>query len=61
MYQSFLSPLLGKNCRFNPTCSTYTHDALMKYGAIKGSYLSIKRLLRCHPFSKKTNYYDPVQ
>ena len=60
IYQIVLSPLLGKTCRFNPTCSVYTVEAMTKYGAIKGSYLSIRRLIRCHPFSK-SDYYDPVQ
>ena len=46
-------------CRFQPTCSNYTIEAIEKYGSIKGSYLSIKRILRCNPFSKKYGY-DPV-
>ncbi len=58
-YQFFLSPFLGKNCRFNPTCSAYANEAIIKYGALKGSYLSIKRLIKCHPFSK-SDYYDPI-
>ena len=60
IYQICLSPFLGKNCRFNPTCSAYTVEAITKYGAMKGSYLSIRRLIKCHPFSK-ADYYDPVQ
>ena len=60
IYQICLSPFLGKNCRFNPTCSAYTVEAITKYGAMKGSYLSIRRLIKCHPFSK-SDYYDPVQ
>jgi len=60
IYQICLSPFLGKNCRFNPTCSVYTTEAITKYGVIKGSYLSIRRLIKCHPFSK-SDYYDPVQ
>ena len=60
IYQICLSPFLGKNCRFNPTCSAYTVEAMTKYGVMKGSYLSIKRLMKCHPFSK-SDYYDPVQ
>ena len=59
IYQICLSPFLGKNCRFNPTCSAYTVEAMTKYGAVKGSYLSIRRLMKCHPFSK-SDYYDPV-
>ena len=60
IYQICLSPFLGKNCRFNPTCSVYTTEAITKYGVIKGSYLSIRRLIKCHPFSK-SDYYDPIQ
>ena len=59
IYQICLSPFLGKNCRFNPTCSAYTVEAITKYGAMKGSYLSIRRLIKCHPFSK-SDYYDPI-
>ncbi len=50
LYQLCLSPLLGKNCRFYPTCSEYTKQALEKYGAVKGSWLGIKRICKCHPF-----------
>ena len=46
------------NCRFYPTCSNYTKEALCKYGFLKGWYLSLKRILRCNPFGKKG--YDPV-
>ena len=60
IYQICLSPFLGKNCRFNPTCSVYANEAIVKYGPVKGSYLSVKRLMRCHPFSK-TVYNDPLQ
>ena len=49
-YQLFFSPLLGLNCRFYPTCSAYSIEALKKYGFFKGSILSFKRLLSCHPF-----------
>lgn len=49
-YQLFFSPLLGVNCRFYPTCSAYSIEALKKYGFFKGSILSFKRLLSCHPF-----------
>ena len=59
IYQFSLSPFLGKNCRFDPTCSVYASQAIVKYGALKGSYLSIKRLIKCHPFSK-SDYYDPI-
>ena len=60
IYQIILSPFLGKNCRFNPTCSVYTTQAISKYGVIKGSYLSLRRLMKCHPFSKH-NYHNPIQ
>jgi uncharacterized protein len=49
-YKHFISPLLGHNCRFYPTCSTYTYQAIEKYGLIKGIFLGIKRILKCHPF-----------
>jgi putative membrane protein insertion efficiency factor len=49
-YKSVLSPILGKHCRFYPTCSTYTYEAIEKYGVLKGMILGTKRLLRCHPF-----------
>ena len=49
-YQLFLSPVLGSNCRFYPSCSHYMHEALHKHGAIKGSWLGLRRLGRCHPW-----------
>ena len=49
-YQLLFSPLLGRNCRFTPTCSTYTSEAIKKYGLSKGIFLGCKRLLKCHPF-----------
>lgn len=58
-YQKYISPLKGKTCRFYPTCSQYTIDALGKYGFFKGSYLSIKRILKCHPFHE--GGYDPLK
>ena len=59
-YRKFISPYKGNTlCRFTPTCSMYAIEALEKYGAIKGTYLSVKRILRCHPFSKHSGY-DPV-
>ncbi|MGF6907016.1 membrane protein insertion efficiency factor YidD [Fusobacterium sp. PH5-44] len=57
-YQKCISPFLGKNCRFHPTCSAYAKEAVEKYGTIKGSILSIKRILKCHPFNP--GGYDPV-
>lgn len=60
-YQKNISPYRQACCRFSPTCSAYALEALEKHGAIKGSYLAIRRILRCHPFHKKGYmYYDPV-
>lgn len=50
-YQRYLSPLLGARCRFHPTCSRYTLEAVERYGAVKGLYLGLRRLGRCHPWS----------
>lgn len=59
-YQRFISPLKGvSSCRFYPTCSQYSIDAITKYGIIKGSFMSIKRILKCHPFHP--GGYDPVK
>ena len=59
IYRFFISPLTGKNCRFEPTCSEYALTALKTHGVLHGSYLSIKRILKCHPFSRYSGY-DPV-
>ena len=59
IYRLFISPLTGKNCRFEPTCSEYALAALKTHGIFYGSYLSIKRILKCHPFSRYSGY-DPV-
>jgi putative membrane protein insertion efficiency factor len=58
LYQLLLSPLLGANCRFEPTCSVYATEAIKRYGVIKGGYLSFRRLIKCHPFHE--GGYDPV-
>lgn len=58
-YQVAISPLLGANCRYYPTCSAYTIQAIEKYGALKGLWLGLKRICRCHPFHK--GGYDPVK
>jgi putative membrane protein insertion efficiency factor len=57
-YKNIISPHLPRSCRFYPTCSTYAVEALDKYGFLKGMYLSIKRVLRCHPWN--SGGYDPV-
>lgn len=57
-YQRFISPLLGHNCRFVPTCSQYAIQALKVHGALKGTLLSVWRILRCNPFGKFG--FDPV-
>ncbi len=58
-YQRAISPYFPARCRFTPTCSTYAVQAIQKYGARKGSWLALKRFLRCHPFYKG-DFYDPV-
>ncbi|CCW32751.1 membrane protein insertion efficiency factor YidD [Xenorhabdus nematophila] len=57
-YQLVISPLLGPRCRFNPTCSHYGIEALRRFGMIKGSWLTVKRILKCHPLHKGGD--DPV-
>ena len=57
-YQRFISPLTPPACRFTPTCSQYTLEAIQKYGALKGTWLGIKRIYRCHPWGGSG--YDPV-
>lgn len=51
LYKKFISPLKPQCCRFYPTCSSYSIEAINKFGAFKGAYLSIRRILRCHPFN----------
>lgn len=58
-YQKAISPFLGRTCRFYPTCSEYTKQAVEKYGALKGLYLGLVRILKCHPFHK--GGYDPLK
>jgi len=57
-YQLIISPLLGSNCRFMPTCSEYAMESLRSHGLIKGSYLTIKRIGKCHPWGG--HGYDPI-
>ena len=58
-YQTAVSPCFPARCRFRPTCSAYAYEAVNKYGVLKGGYLALRRLLRCHPFYKG-NFFDPV-
>ncbi len=57
-YQLVLSPMLGSNCRFYPSCSAYTAEAIQKYGSLKGIYLGARRISRCHPWN--AGGFDPV-
>lgn len=57
-YQYAISPMLGRRCRYFPTCSEYTVDAIQKFGAVKGGWLGVKRICRCHPWHP--GGYDPV-
>ena len=62
IYQKHISSLISKeriHCKFHPTCSEYTKQAINKYGSVKGSLLGIKRILKCNPFSK--GGYDPLK
>ena len=58
IYQFFLSPIIGQNCRYLPTCSEYSIEALKEYGLLKGLFLSIKRIVSCHPFGNSG--FDPI-
>ncbi|HSK70685.1 MAG TPA: membrane protein insertion efficiency factor YidD [Pyrinomonadaceae bacterium] len=59
LYKTFISPFLPPSCRFEPTCSVYAMQAVEKYGAIRGTWMGIKRILRCQPFCK--GGHDPVK
>jgi uncharacterized protein len=59
LYKTLVSPFLPPACRFEPTCSVYMMEAVEKYGAIKGAWMGVKRILRCQPFCK--GGYDPVK
>lgn len=58
IYQLFISPIIGQNCRYLPTCSEYTIECLKQFGIIKGTFLSFKRISKCHPWGN--HGYDPV-
>ena len=58
-YRRCISPYTPVSCRFNPTCSQYAQEAITKYGALKGGWLALRRLLRCNPFNK-SDPFDPV-
>ena len=57
-YQKAISPMLGANCKYRPTCSAYTYEAIQKYGPIKGTWMGMKRIARCRP--GVPGGYDPV-
>lgn len=59
LYQKSIRPLLLPSCRFYPSCSEYTRQAVSRYGLMRGAFLGLARIFRCHPFSKKSGY-DPL-
>ncbi len=58
IYQQCISPVLPPTCRFAPSCSRYTYEAIAKYGVVKGGFLGLKRIIKCHPFHP--GGYDPL-
>tara|TARA_B100000767_G_scaffold254046_1_gene259117 strand:- start:122 stop:361 length:240 start_codon:yes stop_codon:yes gene_type:complete len=59
IYKYLISPLLGNNCRFLPTCSEYTKESIIKFGLVNGVWLGLKRIVRCHPWGK--GGHDPIK
>lgn len=59
LYQATLSPWIGRQCRFEPTCSRYTAEAVARHGALRGGWMGVRRLCRCHPWGGSG--YDPVR
>ena len=59
IYKYLISPLLGNNCRFLPTCSEYTKESIIKFGLVNGTWLGLKRIIKCHPWGK--DGYDPIE
>ena len=59
IYKYLISPLLGNNCRFLPTCSEYTKESIIKFGLFPGVWLGLKRIVKCHPWGK--GGYDPIK
>jgi putative membrane protein insertion efficiency factor len=57
-YRRFISPLLGRHCRYEPTCSRYAMDAIARYGAVRGGVMAVRRIGRCHPWAP--GGFDPV-
>ncbi len=59
LYRAAISPMLGSNCRFHPTCSAYAAEAIEEMGAIRGGWMAVRRISRCHPYN--AGGYDPVR